>query len=128
MWLVSPQALIRLTRSEAKLRLSNTADVGDVDRAIRLVDTSMRETSLDDSGKLDSSIVETGHSKSQRDRVKIIRDVIQELQKDGHVIFADIALRASDQGISSENLEHTIKQMKRDGTIYEPRDGQYRSA
>ena len=120
------EALIRLTRSEAKLRLSTTADVVDVDRAIKLVKTSMRETSLDDSGKLDSSIVETGQSKSQRDRAKIIRDVIRELQKDGPVKFADIALRADDQGISSEQLEHTIKQMKREGAIFEHSTSGYR--
>jgi len=120
------EALIRLTRSEAKLRLSHTADVVDVDRAIRLVDASMRETSLDDSGKLDSSIVETGHSKSQRDRVKFIRNTIQKLQVDGPVNFSDVALQAIDQGISSEQLEHTIKQMERDGAIYEHSKGGYR--
>lgn len=113
------EALIRLTRSEAKLRLSNTADVIDVDRAIRLVYTSMRETSLDDSGVLDSSIVETGHSKSQRDRVKIIRNRLLKLQKDGPVKYSDLALQAIDQNISSEQLDSTIKQMKQDGTIYE---------
>ena len=117
------EALIRLTRSEAKLRLSNTADVVDVDRAIRLVDTSMRETSLDDSGTLDSSMVETGHSKSQRNRVKFIRDIIIKLQIDGPVKYSDVALQAIDQSISSEQLDSTIKQMKREGTVYEVSDG-----
>jgi len=117
------EALIRLTRSEAKLRLSNTADVVDAERAIKLIDASMRETSLDESGELDSSIVETGISKSQRDKAKLIRDIIKELQKDGPVKYADIAIRVDDQGMTAEELEHTIKHMKKEGAIFEPSGG-----
>jgi len=121
------EALIRLTKSEAKLRLSHFAEVCDVERAIKLVDVSMQETSIDDLGRMDSSIVETGQSKSQRDKVKFIRDIIKELQNDGPVKYADIALRADGQGITSEQLDRILKQMKREGTIYEPRDKYYRS-
>lgn len=120
------EALIRLTRSEAKLRLSHTATVVDVDRAIRLINASMKETSLDEMGRLDSSIIETGISISQRDSAKFIRDVIRDLQKDGPAKLGDIALRAIDQGISSEQLERTMKQMKREGAIFEPKNGFYR--
>lgn len=120
------EALFRLTKSEAKLRLSHIATVVDVDRAIRLIDASMKETSLDEMGRLDSGIVEIGISKSQRDTVKLIRDVIKELQNDGPVKFADIILQADDLGISPEQLERTIKQMKREGVIFEPRNGYYR--
>lgn len=121
------EALIRLTRSEAKLRLSNTATVVDADRAIRLINASMRETSLDELGRLDSSIIETGISMSQRDMAKFIRDIIRELQKDGPAKLGDIALRAVDHGISSEQLERTMKQMSKEGAIFEPYDKCYRS-
>jgi len=120
------EALIRLTKSEAKLRLSHIADVCDVERAIKLIDASMRETCLDDSGRLDSSIVETGQSKSQRDKVKFIQDIIKELQNDGPVKYADIALRVDGQGITSEQLDRILKQMKRDGTIFEHPPGYYK--
>lgn len=120
------EALIRLTRSEAKLRLSNIADVNDAQRAINLVNTSMSEISSDEMGVIDSSIVETGKSHSQRERAKIIRDVILNLQKDGAVKLSDIVLGLGDYNIDSTQLDYTIKQMKRSGDIFEPVDGHFK--
>lgn len=120
------EALFRLTKSEAKLRLSHTATVDDVDRAIRLIDASMKETSLDEMGRIDSSIIETGLGKSQRDIAKLIYNIIKELQVDGPASYADVILRVDDHGITSEQLDRTFKQMKRDGSIFEPKNGYYR--
>ena len=54
-------------------------------------------------------------------------DHIRELQKDGPASFADVVLRADEQDITSEQLERTIKQMKREGVIFEPRSGYLKS-
>ena len=56
----------------------------------------------------------------------IIRDIIRDLQADGGAKIGDIALKSIDWDISSEQLERTMKQMKREGAIFEPKNGYYR--
>lgn len=120
------EALMRLTMSEAKLRLSDTANATDAQRAINLLKESLRETSVDKHGRQDSSIIDVGTSKSQRDIAQHIRETIFSLQPDGPVRTADIILKLSEYDISKKEFESTIKHMMKEGSVYQPGDDEYK--
>lgn len=63
---------------------------------------------------------------SQRETVKLIRDSINDLQIDGITKTTDIAKHATDNGIPQERYNQAISQMKRDGSIFEPKEGFYK--
>lgn len=54
-----------LAEASARVRLSQTVELQDVERATRLCGRCMRDIGIDpDSGQLDANIIETGNSKS----------------------------------------------------------------
>lgn len=120
------EALIRLTRSEAKLRLSSSAEIRDVQRAIKLIEASRQDVCIDESGRYDVDMIEVGSSKSQRDKIKIIKDIIVKLQKNNNGKYADVALCASEVGLSVKELDLYIKKMKQQGILFEPKSGYLR--
>lgn len=122
------EALIRLSRSEAKLRLSHIADIQDVERAITLINVSREQTCIDDEGRLDSDIIEVGAGKSQRDRIHNVLKMISELQNDNYngCTFADLAINADNQNISANSLNNIIDELKKTGKIFEPFENTYK--
>ena len=74
------EAIQRLAESSARVRLSETIETDDIKRAIRLVTGSMKQVGYDPkSGEFDADIIETGHSKNQRDRRETILAIVEEL-------------------------------------------------
>jgi replicative DNA helicase Mcm len=75
-----------------------------------------------ETGELDADVIETGTSKSQRDRIKGIKDVIRELQDD----FDEgaprerVLERAEEVGIERDKAEHEIQKLRDRGEVYSP--------
>lgn len=63
---------------------------------------------------------------NQRDTAKLIMDTIKLLQVDGRTSLTNLTDYMISTGITSDQLESTMKQMKRDGSVFEPSDGYYR--
>lgn len=63
---------------------------------------------------------------SQRDTIKLIRDAIRELQINGLTKITDIADYATTHGISSERFNMVIKNLRTEGSIFEPVEGFYK--
>lgn len=107
------EAIQRIAESSARVRLSNTIEMADVERAIQLVESSMRQVGYDpESGQFDADIVETGQSKSQRERRK---EIIAFLQENDGATMAEIE---DEIEASSGKLNHDIKALKSNGRIY----------
>ncbi|MCD4798439.1 MAG: AAA family ATPase, partial [Methanosarcinales archaeon] len=124
------EALVRLAEASARMRLSNVVTTTDVNRIIRIVNESLRQVMTDpETGKLDVDIISTGMAKSQRDRVKLIRDIIRELQQEheGKAPKDEVIQRASEAGIDEDKAEDLIKRLKKEGAIFEPRNGYLKS-
>lgn len=117
------EAIERLAEASARARLSETVDAQDAERAGQLVMNSMRDVGIDpETGDLDVDVIETGMSKSQRDRVKTVLDIIKELAAEynkgapeGRVIE-----EALDEGMDREQAEHEIEILKQKGEVYTP--------
>nr|WP_259372405.1 LAGLIDADG family homing endonuclease [Salinarchaeum sp. IM2453] len=123
------EALVRLTEASARVRLSDKATKEDAQKVINIVRTSLQDISVDpETGEFDADVVETGHSKSQRDRKKNITDIIEDMQEEyenGAPVEA-ILDRAEEVGLERSKAESEIEKLKRNGSLYEPQNGHIR--
>ncbi len=123
------EALRRLTEASAKARLSNVATVEDAERAISIFRKCLEQIAIDpETGKIDIDYAFTGTSATQRDRIAIIKRIVEELE-DKHEKGApeeEIFRIAEERGISREKAEEILMKLKQKGEIYSPRYGYYR--
>jgi replicative DNA helicase Mcm len=124
------EALVRLAEASARVRLSDTVEKEDADRVIEIVRSCLKDIGVDpETGEFDADVVETGTSKSQRDRIKNIKNLIADLEdeyEDGAPIDKIIE-RAEEVGVDQSNAEHEIDKLKQQGEVYEPRTDHLRT-
>ena len=126
------EALVRLSEASARMRLSDTVDEGDAERVIDIVRSCLQDIGVDpETGEFDADVVETGQSKSQRDRAKTLRNIIEELQEEYDdepgAPMESIVERAAEAGIEESKVEHRISELKKRGDLYEPQNGYIRN-
>ena len=122
------EAIIRLSEACARVRLSNEVSVEDAQRAIHLVESSLKRIGYDpETGKIDVDRI-TGVSTSQRNKMILVRELIKRLNEEKGmtpVSFSEIAEKLKQEGIDEKELEEIIQKLKRKGDIYEPKNGYY---
>ncbi len=124
------ESLIRLAEAAAKIRLSNKVEALDADRALKVMEFSLKQTAFDlRTGKFDIDRTE-GVASSKRNAIRIILDIIEKLEKTiGKPVPVDeILAEAENAGISSRDTEELLTSLKRDGTLYEPKVGHLQKA
>ncbi|RLM56592.1 ATPase [Halobellus sp. Atlit-31R] len=125
------EALVRLSEASARLRLSDTVERADAVRVTEIVESCLRDIGMDpETGEFDADIVETGTSKNQRDRIKDIKHLIEELEdeyEDGAPVEEVIQRAGSDLGLEESKAEDEIENLKRKGELYEPRQNYLRT-
>ncbi len=117
------EALIRLSKSYARLRFSDQVTVEDTNRAINLVKRSLEQIGLDTkTGAVDIDLVMTGMSKSQRDNVLRLFEIIQKLETEygGAAPVDEVKKHAISENISEKFVEYFITKEKDRGTLYSP--------
>jgi replicative DNA helicase Mcm len=123
------EGLVRLAEACARMRLSDSVNAQDVERTINIVMTSLKQVGIDrETGKLDIDILTVGVGKSQRERIKDLKNVIMELAREygsGGVPLDRIVEKAAEHGLSKEKVEKEIKKLKEIGEIFEPKVGYY---
>ena len=122
------EALVRLAKANARLRLSDRVTVEDANRAIKLVEFSLQEAGIDTgTGKVDIDIWMTGKPKSQREKIQRVLEIIEKLESDygGAAPIEEIKRLAESETppISSKFVEQMIDQEKMRGHLYEPKPG-----
>ncbi|MFB6311263.1 MAG: LAGLIDADG family homing endonuclease, partial [Salinirussus sp.] len=118
------EALVRLAEASARVRLSDTVEVEDAERATDIVLACLREIGMDpETGQFDADVIETGTSKSQRDRIKNLKALVSEIEDeyDEGAPIEVVLERAEEAGMDVGTAEHEIEQLKQKGEIYEPR-------
>jgi len=123
------EALVRLAEASAKMRLSNTVTVSDTERAIELTNFILREIAYDAStGEIDIDRIVAEHPKSDRDKIRTMEGIIQNLVSesgDGTALLEDILRTAESKEIDKFKAERIITELKTKGIIYEPRHGRF---
>lgn len=120
------EALVRLTEASARMRLSSRAEVEDAKRAIDVMKYWIQQLS-GGSGLMDIDLVASGVGSSQRERIRLLMDVIEELCEENSqgAPRDDVVARMGEQGITEHQVEDTIRMLKNQrGTIYSP-DGEH---
>lgn len=120
------EAIVRLAKANARMRLSDRVTVEDANRAINLIKRSLQESGIDtETGKLDIDVLMTGKPKSQRDNIRRVLDIIERLEGEygGAAPVEEIKRIAESEGIRPKFVEELIDQEKIRGHLYEPKPG-----
>ncbi|CDK40312.1 DNA replication helicase protein MCM @ intein-containing [Halorubrum sp. DM2] len=124
------EAMVRLAEASARVRLSDTVEREDADRATDIVESCLKDIGVDpETGQFDADVVETGTSKSQRDRIKnikgLIADIEEEYQEGAPV--DEVLDRAGEIGMDPGKAEQEIEKLRTKGEVYEPKQGHLRT-
>ncbi|MBI5332142.1 MAG: hypothetical protein HZB65_01070 [Candidatus Aenigmarchaeota archaeon] len=120
------EALLRLSEASAKIRLDTRITIDDAKRSINLMKFSLMQLGSDEeTGRIDIDKLESGISSRQRSKIRIIQDIIAELQKEGgkEVAISDIEAQAGEQGVETEKAREIIHRLKDEGMLFEPKPG-----
>lgn len=123
------EALIRLAEASARIRLSDRVEVEDVERVIRIIRKSLEQIAMDpETGEIDIDYAFSGTSKTQRDRIMIIKKIIEELEAEFEkgVPEEKIIEEAEKQGIEKFKVRELLIKMREKGELYCPRPDHYR--
>ena len=124
------EALVRLSEASARMRLGDHVEKRDAEKAVDIVMSSLKDVGVDpETGEFDADIVETGTSKSQRDRIKNIKALISEIQEEYEegAPIEEVLDRAEEMGTERSTAEHEIEKLRQKGEVYEPQSGHLRS-
>lgn len=118
------EALTRLAEASAKLRLSEKVTKADAKRGIDILHYCLSEIGVDpETGKIDIDRISSGITASQRNKIVIVKELIEELEeKIGKTIpLDDLVKEAEEKGI--KDIDEVIEKLKRSGDIFEPKRG-----
>ncbi|WP_101295203.1 minichromosome maintenance protein MCM [Halegenticoccus soli] len=124
------EALVRLSEASARVRLSDTVEQEDAERAVDLARSCLQDIGVDpETGQFDADVVETGQSKTQRDRIKNLKQLIAEIEdeyEEGAPVD-EVLERAGEIGLDRSKAEGEIEKLRRKGEVYEPRQNHLRT-
>ena len=126
------EAIIRLDEASAKIRLKETVDKEDAEKAVRLQLACLKEVGIDpETGEIDIDKVEGRTPKSDRDKLQRVLEEIELLEEEygGQAPTNVLASNMADKyDISEEKVENIIRNLKHKGIIYEPTSGYLKRA
>ncbi|WNY26690.1 minichromosome maintenance protein MCM [Methanolapillus ohkumae] len=118
------EALVRLAEASARVRLSNKVTMEDAIRTTDITMECLKNVGIDPStGQLDADIIASGISKSQRDKIGIIKDIIRTISdrtQGGKASRKEVYAEAEKSGITKEELDVNLNKMRQKGEILEP--------
>jgi replicative DNA helicase Mcm len=120
------EALIRLSEARARIRLSSIVTKEDALATIALYSSVIEKVMKDkETGNIDVDMLMTGKSKSQRDRIVQITQLIETVEKDYDegAPYEEVQKKAKEMGITKEFLARAVEELKRGGEIFEPKAG-----
>ncbi len=123
------EAMIRLAEASARARLSDTVTAEDAERAIRIVQEYMRDTSSEN-GIFDADILNSGTSTTTRQLIQKIRAYLEQYEKDNGYFpkEKDIVSDFMAQGESKNKILEALEKLRRKGEIILDTKGYYKPA
>ncbi|WP_459193588.1 minichromosome maintenance protein MCM [Halosimplex sp. J119] len=124
------EATVRLAEASARVRLSDKVTEEDAARVIDIVRSCMEDVGVDpETGEFDADMIEAGTTKSQRDRIKNLKTLIEDLEDEyDEGAPVDVVIdRAEEVGMDETKAEHEIEKLKQKGEVYEPQTDHLRT-
>jgi len=113
-------SLRRLAQASSRARLSETIELQDAERAIRLANYTLGVVALDEDGNLDGNKAMGNAPQSQKDRRERIIQLCMEEMK-------TVDQLQDEMGTSKSVIESDIDSLMQKGELYEPKQQQYKS-
>lgn len=121
------EGLLRLAEASARMRLSETVELIDVEMAIAFTKISLNDVGYDpETGKMDVDYAEGRTSYSQQERVDKLKGIIENLATDSGADRENVINTAVEAGVKREKATGTIETLMEQGRIYEPRNNKLR--
>lgn len=121
------EAFIRLSEASARLRLSPVVEESDADRAVKLVEYYLGKIAAPDGGQWDIDRMSSDFSKKDRDRLKIVRSIVDTYGSEDGISELEVICHAEKEGLDSDVVRKTLKLLVSDATLYNPRTDMYKS-
>ena len=118
------EGIIRMSEAFARMRMSNTVEVSDVDRSISLYECSIGTIAQTDSGEYDIDKVVSKTSKKSRDLAGVITDTIR--QNENSMRKEDLVCMLREKGYIESKVSDTIEKMLRETVLISPKNGTVR--
>lgn len=121
------EALVRLSEASARIRLSDTVREEDVERAERLMESFLNQTTIVN-GIPDMDVILTGHSSRERGGLTSVWNLIKKLQGESGsewVSVSDIKGEMEKMGLKEQQLDKLLKTLHDEGQVINHKDGQY---
>lgn len=119
------EALIRIAEASARAELRSEVLEKDAQRAIEILTYCLEQVGVDpETGEFDVDMIESGVSSSQRNRLQSVKQIIEKLADgDNAAEIEEVIETAEEQGIDQEKAEDIIQRLKREGELFEPKQG-----
>ncbi len=124
------EALVRLSEASARIRLNPEVTDYDAKKAILLQQKCLKQVGYDpETGKVDIDKVEGRTPKSDRDKYRLVSETIKRLEDEYNgkapkqILMDELE---NQYNMDEEKVEEVIRFLKRNGTIYEPKQGYYK--
>ena len=115
--------LVRLSEASARIRLSDTVEKEDAERAIKLVRSSLKDVVTDpETGKIDYDIIATGQTHTQVTNMKKILQIVKGMAREMDAVpMQDVLSQAESEGIAKDRARDLIAKLEKKGELYRPR-------
>lgn len=121
------ESMIRLAEAHARMRLSTEVTAGDVEEAVRLIKSALKQAATDSrTGLIDMSLLTEGTTASERrQREDLKKNVLRVLDESGGdrgsvVRWADLFRQLSDQSsveVNSAEFADAVKALESEGMV-----------
>jgi len=119
------EGLIRLSEASARVRLSDTVEKSDAERAIKLLKNSLQDVVTDpETGKIDMDIINIGTTHSKLTAMRNVLNLIREKSKEQDLVpIIEVIEEAKTIGLEKDKVNEIISELKRKGELYEKKHG-----
>ncbi|KYG44904.1 hypothetical protein M433DRAFT_5044 [Acidomyces richmondensis BFW] len=131
------ESMIRLSEAHAKMRLSTTVDVEDVEEAVRLIQSALKQAATDArTGLIDMGLLTEGTSASERRRKEDLKKglmmVVDEMLRSvgGSVRYGDVVRTLSEQSsvqVEGQEIGEAVRALEQEGKLQVVGEGPRRS-
>lgn len=130
------ESMIRLAEAHAKMRLSEEVTADDVQEAVRLIKSALKQAATDArTGLIDMSLLTEGTSASERRRKQDLKRgvvaLLDEMTRSGGAArYAEVLKRLADQStvaVESNDFAEALKSLEQEGQVMVIGEGPRRS-